>query len=607
MSCKRNTSRGCCFYKKQNDTIQAKAVSGCNKMETWDWLADMPNPISDKNIYEIHFKNTRKGFYVLAPGMAELKKGDIVTVESQPGHDVGIVSLTGEMVSKQMRRIGFNPNGVEFKKIIRLSNSSDIERWQEAISLEYNTMIRSREIVNNLNLNMKIGDVEYQGDRMKAIFYYIADQRVDFRELIKILAEQFRVRIEMKQIGARQEAGRIGGISDCGRELCCATWQSSFSTVTIGAARHQDISLNPQKLAGQCGKLKCCLNYEVDNYIDAKKEFPRMSNTLDAMDGSYHLVKTDILGRIMWYSPDAHNSSIMIPLSVDRVKHIINLNRKGVKVDKLEDDKTTRNNAMASEPAFENVVGQDSLTRFDKQNSSSSSNNARRNRKRSKVNGAGSRVNNTEGNESANGDVSTPEHNSSEDSTNNRRDSRNGNNRNGARFNNENRNRDKNAQPKGQNANLPANADINRANNTKTAEPNSEQNKNTATPQSGNPTQKSGNNDFRRNDRNRGRRGQNAIANNRDNNPSPMGNESRNNNGGNSSAEVNGQERANKERQSNANSAERTNNQDRSANGPDRDRNENRRPHNRSRRFNNGHRNGDQNSGGNTQKNDEPK
>lgn len=390
MSCKRNTSRGCCFGKNSEGATTAKAIEGCNKMETWDWLADMPNPMSDNSIYEIHFKNTRKGYYTLPASMTPLKKGDIVAVESSPGHDVGIVSLTGAMVGKQMRRCGFNPEGAEFKRILRLATTFDIERWQEAISLEYNTMIRSREIVAQLGLNMKVGDVEYQGDRLKAIFYYIADQRVDFRELIKVLAEQFRIRIEMKQIGARQEAGRIGGISACGRELCCSTWQNNFSTVTIGAARHQEISLNPQKLAGQCGKLKCCLNYEVDNYIDARRDFPRLQGPLEAMDGTYHLVKSDLLAKVMWFSPDPSSMAIMIPLGVDRVRKIAAMNRKGVKVDKLEDETIVRE-VVAEEPSFENVVGQDSLTRFDRQGGGGGSKNSRNRKRPDRQGGAGER------------------------------------------------------------------------------------------------------------------------------------------------------------------------------------------------------------------------
>lgn len=365
MSCKKNISRGCCFSRDADGVSHATAAVGCNKMESWDWLADLPNPLADNSIYEIQFKNTRKGFFVLSGNMASLSKGDIVVVESSPGHDVGIVTLTGLMIAKQMRRTGFNPVGAEFKRIIRCANAADIERWQEAIGLEYGTMIRSREIVSQLGLNMKIGDVEYQGDRLKAIFYYIADQRVDFRELIKVLAEQFRIRVEMKQIGARQEAGRIGGISACGRELCCATWQNSFSTVTIGAARHQEISLNPQKLAGQCGKLKCCLNYELDNYIDARRDFPRVSQPLEALDGSYYLVKSDIFRKMMWFSPDPHSNSVMIPLGVDRVRKIMALNRKGQKIDKIEDE-TLVVDVVVEEPSYENVVGQDSLTRFDR-------------------------------------------------------------------------------------------------------------------------------------------------------------------------------------------------------------------------------------------------
>lgn len=378
MNCNKNISRGCCFSRNENGEAQAQNSPGSHKMEVWDWLEGVPNPQPISDIYEIQFKNTRKGFYVNATE-TPLKKGDVVVVEAAPGHDVGIVSLTGDLVSRQMKRTGFNPQGLEFKKIIRKTKPFDIEKWQEAISMEHNTMIRSRQIAADLGLNMKIGDVEYQGDRLKAIFYYIADERVDFRELIKILAEQFRIRIEMRQIGARQEAGRIGGISACGRQLCCSTWQNNFSSVTIGAARHQEISLNPQKLAGQCGKLKCCLNYEVDTYIDARREFPRLSAPLEAMDGTYHLVKSDIFRRIMWFSPDPYSTSIQIPLGVDRVFKILAMNRKGVKVDKIED--VTLIKAESQEPEFKNVVGQESITRFDKTKSGNSSrNNNSRNR-----------------------------------------------------------------------------------------------------------------------------------------------------------------------------------------------------------------------------------
>ena len=361
--CITNITRGCCFSKDENGEAHAKSCEGCQKMEAWDWLADLPDPLAGNELFEIQFKNTRKGYYVNSTSL-ELKKGNIVAVEASPGHDIGIVTLTGEMVTKQMRKTGFNPRGLEFKKIFRLAKPYDIEKWQEAIALEHPTMIRSRQIASELKLNMKIGDVEYQGDRLKAIFYYIADERVDFRELIKVLAEQFRIRIEMKQIGARQEAGRIGGIAACGRELCCSTWINNFSTVTIGSARHQEISLNPQKLAGQCGKLKCCLNYELDTYIEAQREFPRVNNPLETIDGSYYYVKSDTLRKIMYFSPDPHAAAIQIPLTIERVRKIMDMNRKGVKIDRLED--ATFEQPQNLEPEFKNVVGEESITRFDK-------------------------------------------------------------------------------------------------------------------------------------------------------------------------------------------------------------------------------------------------
>lgn len=363
MTCIKNTTRGCCFSTDANGEVEALNCPGCHKLEVFDWMADLPDPLADNQIYEIQFKNTRKGYYWNNTGLS-LKVGDIVAVESSPGHDIGIITLSGELVTKQMKRTGFNPQGLEFKKIYRKAKPYDIEKWQEAISLEHSTMIRSRQIAADLHLNMKIGDVEYQGDRLKAIFYYIADERVDFRELIKVLAEQFRIRVEMRQIGARQEAGRIGGIAACGRELCCSTWINNFSSVTIGAARHQEISLNPQKLAGQCGKLKCCLNYELDSYIDARRSFPRLNGPLEALDGSYYLVKSDIFRKIMWFSPDPQSTAVMIPLTTDRVRQIMALNRRGEKIDRLEDASLMQSNAPA-EPEIKNVVGEESITRFD--------------------------------------------------------------------------------------------------------------------------------------------------------------------------------------------------------------------------------------------------
>lgn len=359
----KNISRGCCFSRGAEGEFKAEHRVSCQKLEINDWIGDIPNPLVDNRIIEVQFKNTRKSFYEVVDGV-QYVKGDIVVVESTPGVDVGVVSIAGELVTHQMKRSCFNPVGVEFRKVLRKAKSQDIEKWQESISTEYNTMIRSRQIAASLGLKMKIGDVEYQADKLKAIFYYIADERVDFRELIKLFAEQFRVRVEMRQIGARQEAGRIGGISACGRELCCSTWQNSFQSVTIGAARHQEISLNPQKLAGQCGKLKCCLNYEVDSYIDARRDFPRLNGPLEALDGVYYLVKSDIFKKIMWFSPDQNSAAIMIPLSVDRVRKIMAMNRKGVKIDKLEDISLIKDTPV--EPEFINVVGEDSITRFDR-------------------------------------------------------------------------------------------------------------------------------------------------------------------------------------------------------------------------------------------------
>ena len=291
--------RGCTFYYAP-EGVAAKPCEGCYKLHETAWLEQYPQH-TPTDIFEVRFKNTRRSYYQNVNNLP-LERGDIVAVEASPGHDIGIVSLTGDMVARQMRRVGFNPYNGEFKKIYRKAKPYDIERWQEAIALEHETMIAARQIAAEMGLNMKIGDVEYQGDKIKAIFYYIADERVDFRELIKVFAERFHIRIEVKQIGARQEAGRIGGIGACGRELCCASWISNFSSVTTNSARMQEISLNPQKLAGQCSKLKCCLAYEYDTYVDARKEFPRLREPLQALDGEYYLVKTDILAGTMSFS-----------------------------------------------------------------------------------------------------------------------------------------------------------------------------------------------------------------------------------------------------------------------------------------------------------------
>ena len=357
-ACKPEVGRGCAFC---NGGAEPEAVlcDGCFKLHETPWLDEYPvNEPSE--IVEVRFKNTRRSFYQNVNHL-DLKRGDIVAVEASPGHDIGIVSLTGDLVARQMRRTGFNPYNGEFKKIYRKAKPYDIERWQEAIALEHETMIASRQIAADMGLNMKIGDVEYQGDKIKAIFYYIADERVDFRELIKVFAERFHIRIEMKQIGARQEAGRIGGLGACGRELCCASWMSSFSSVTTGAARVQDISLNPQKLAGQCSKLKCCMMYEYDAYVDARKDFPRLREPLQTEEGEWFLVKSDVLAGTMTFSSSKETLSNVTTLSVSRVKEILALNKQGKKVEQLQHADDIR--STVEEPTYRSE--EDSITRFD--------------------------------------------------------------------------------------------------------------------------------------------------------------------------------------------------------------------------------------------------
>ncbi len=361
MSCNKKHNpemgRGCVFC-DCGDEIEAIASEGCYKLHEVDWLEEYPNNIPT-DIFEVRFKNTRRSYYQNVNNL-DLKRGDIVAVEAQPGHDIGIISLTGDMVAKQMRRVGFNPHNGEFKKIYRKARPYDIEKWQEAIALEHETMIASRQIAADMGLNMKIGDVEYQGDKVKAIFYYIADERVDFRELIKVFADRFRIRIEMKQIGARQEAGRIGGIGACGRELCCASWISSFSSVTTNAARMQEISLNPQKLAGQCSKLKCCLMYEYDVYADARRTIPRLKDALQTLDGEYYLVKIDPLAQTMTFSTSKGAMANLTTLPISRVKEIIAINRAGQKAETLLGSEAEE---RVEEPTYRHE--EDSITRFD--------------------------------------------------------------------------------------------------------------------------------------------------------------------------------------------------------------------------------------------------
>ena len=356
---KPEVGRGCTFGVNEVGEPSAKEARGCFRLHEEPWLEEYPDNFPT-DIFEVRFKNTRRSFYQNVNNL-QLEVGDIVAVEASPGHDIGIISLSGDMVARQMKRLGFNPQNGEFKKIYRKARPYDIEKWQEAIALEHETMIRSRQIAADMGLDMKIGDVEYQGDKIKAIFYYIADGRVDFRELIKVFAEQFHIRIEMKQIGARQEAGRIGGIGACGRELCCASWVSSFSSVTTGAARVQDLSLNPLKLAGQCSKLKCCLTYEYDVYADARRSMPRLREPLQAIDGEYFLVKSDILAHTMTFSTSKDSMSNLVTIPVSRVREILAINRNGGKVDSIlgEDFEPE-----VEEPTYR--TEEDSITRFDK-------------------------------------------------------------------------------------------------------------------------------------------------------------------------------------------------------------------------------------------------
>ena len=328
---------------------------GCCKLEVYDTLKGISQE-QWGDYFEVRFKNTRKGFYVNASGQS-IKTGDLVVVEAATGHDLGIVTLEGPSVGRQMRCKGVDPSAQELRKIYRKARPYDIQRWQEAIAREQETMIRSRVLAANLGLEMKIGDVEFQGDGTKAIFYYIADGRVDFRQLIKDFAEEFHIRVEMKQIGARQEAGLIGGLGICGRELCCANYITEFKSITTGAARTQDLSLNPQKLAGQCGKLKCCLNYEVAAYLDAHSRIPRVSEPLEFQDGQAFLVKTDILAETLYFSYEKGSLARVFPLSADEVREIQAMNRRGERPATLQKE-------VVAAPEF--VTGEeDAINRFD--------------------------------------------------------------------------------------------------------------------------------------------------------------------------------------------------------------------------------------------------
>ena len=329
------------------------------QLNTYVWLADIPGNAEESDMVEVQFKNTRKGYFRNS-NKIPLEKGDIVAVEATPGHDIGVVTLTGRLVPLQMRKANIKSEA-DIKRIYRKAKPVDMDKYNEAKAREHSTMIRARQIALDLNLNMKIGDVEYQGDGNKAIFYYIADERVDFRQLIKVLADAFHVRIEMKQIGARQEAGRIGGIGPCGRELCCATWMTSFVSVSTSAARYQDISLNPQKLAGQCAKLKCCLNYEVDCYVEAQKRLPSEEIELETKDVVFYFFKADILSNQITYSTDKSIPANLVTISGRRAFEVIGLNKRGIKPESLLEE---THRTEPKKPV--DLLEQESLTRFDR-------------------------------------------------------------------------------------------------------------------------------------------------------------------------------------------------------------------------------------------------
>ncbi len=349
------TPKGC----QNNGTCSS---GGCNKLGVFDWLGNMqlPNGQAPYDIIEVRFKNSRKAFYRNNKDLT-LQVGDVIVVEASPGHDIGVVSVVGELARIQVKKKTPNFKPMEAKKVFRIANQDDIEKWTRSRELEKEVMYQSRTLALNLNLNMKISDVEYQGDLSKATFYYTSDDRVDFRQLIKDMADNFKIRVEMRQIGSRQEASRLGGIGSCGRELCCSTWLTDFRSVSTSAARYQQLSLNPQKLAGQCGKLKCCLNYELDMYLDAIKSFPAVDNKLYTEKGSAFHVKTDVFKRLMWYMYEG--GSGLIALSPERVAEVRELNINKVKPQDLKD--FSHKEEVIAEPDYENVDEQDSLNRFD--------------------------------------------------------------------------------------------------------------------------------------------------------------------------------------------------------------------------------------------------
>ena len=346
----RDTDRGLHHYACGRQNMQ---------LNTYDWLYDVPGNDEDTDLVEVQFKNTRKGYYHNVNHI-DLHKGDIVAVEASPGHDIGTVTLTGRLVKLQLKKANLK-SADDIKRVYRIAKPVDIDKYNEAKSREHGTMIQSRQIAKDLGLQMKIGDVEYQGDGNKAIFYYIADERVDFRQLIKVLADTFHVRIEMKQIGARQEAGRIGGTGPCGRELCCATWMKNFVSVSTNAARIQDISLNPQKLAGMCAKLKCCLNYEVDDYVEASRKMPARDIVLQTLDSDYYLFKSDILAGTVVYSTDKGIAANLEEITAERARAIIEMNKRGEKPKSLTEDGTVKQDTRPRD-----LLADADISRFDK-------------------------------------------------------------------------------------------------------------------------------------------------------------------------------------------------------------------------------------------------
>lgn len=359
-SCSNNNHTGESAGCKNNGTC---VKDGCSMLTVYDWLADIELPAGQPkfNCIEVRFKNSRKNFYRNSKDL-NISVGDLVVVEGSPGHDVGVVTLTGELVKTQMNKGKANFDSHEIRKLYRKAEEADITLWHEARAMEKETMYKARTYAIEHDLVMKISDVEYQGDKKKATFYYTADGRVDFRELIKTMADAFKIRIEMRQIGARQESGRLGGIGPCGRELCCSTWLTDFRSVGTSAARYQQLSLNPQKLAGQCGKLKCCLNYELDMYLEAFKEFPKNNIKLKTKKGEASNVKTDIFKKLMWYVYEGEQGAVPIPLAVNRVREIIEMNKSGNKPDDL---RSYMEVVIDETPDYANVDDQDSLTRFD--------------------------------------------------------------------------------------------------------------------------------------------------------------------------------------------------------------------------------------------------